>query len=149
MHALIQNGTVVEYPIVNLRYRLPNYSLPGDLTNNELLPEGFVFVETDPQPEYNSLTHRLQLVDLPVFDSNRWKVYYEVIPLTDTEVSQKLNLEAQNIRYQRNQKLQECDWTQAADAPVDKALWATYRQALRDITAQPGFPTEVVWPTPP
>jgi hypothetical protein len=57
--------------------------------------------------------------------------------------------QAQAIRQQRNQKLTESDWTQVADAPVDKAAWATYRQALRDITAQEGFPHNVVWPTRP
>lgn len=57
--------------------------------------------------------------------------------------------QAQAIRQQRNQKLIESDWTQVADAPVDKAAWATYRQALRDITAQEGFPHNVVWPTSP
>lgn len=39
--------------------------------------------------------------------------------------------------------------TQVADAPVDKAAWATYRQALRDITAQQGFPWNVTWPEQP
>lgn len=57
--------------------------------------------------------------------------------------------QAKAIRQQRNQKLIESDWTQVADAPVDKAAWATYRQALRDITAQEGFPFNVVWPTSP
>jgi Phage tail assembly chaperone protein len=32
------------------------------------------------------------------------------------------------------------------DAPVNKAAWATYRQALRDVTAQTGFPWTVEWP---
>lgn len=41
------------------------------------------------------------------------------------------------------------DWTQVADAPVDKAAWATYRQALRDITSQVSFPDSITWPTEP
>lgn len=53
------------------------------------------------------------------------------------------------IRGKRNNLLSSSDWTQVADAPVDKAAWATYRQELRDITAQAGFPTEVIWPTKP
>lgn len=53
------------------------------------------------------------------------------------------------IRSKRNTLLSSSDWTQVADAPVDKAAWATYRQELRDITAQAGFPTEVIWPTKP
>lgn len=57
--------------------------------------------------------------------------------------------QAGSVREQRNQKLKDSDWTQVADAPVDKAAWATYRQALRDISAQTGFPWEVTWPTQP
>lgn len=43
-------------------------------------------------------------------------------------------------RYWRNRLLAESDWTQTADAPVDKAAWAAYRQALRDFpkTWKPG-----------
>lgn len=56
---------------------------------------------------------------------------------------------AAEIRTERDIKLTESDWTQVADAPVDKAAWATYRQALRDIPSQAGFPNEVVWPVEP
>ena len=57
--------------------------------------------------------------------------------------------QAKSVRDSRNTKLSESDWTQVADAPVDKAAWATYRQALRDVTKQSGFPWEVQWPTQP
>ena len=57
--------------------------------------------------------------------------------------------QAQAIRQQRNQKLTESDWTQVADAPVDKQVWATYRQALRDVTTQTGFPWTITWPDAP
>jgi len=57
--------------------------------------------------------------------------------------------QAKNVRATRDAKLAECDWTQVADAPVDKVVWATYRQALRDVTAQEGFPWTVEWPTQP
>jgi len=57
--------------------------------------------------------------------------------------------QAQSVRATRGQKLADSDWTQVADSPVDKAVWATYRQALRDITAQSGFPWEITWPDAP
>jgi hypothetical protein len=56
---------------------------------------------------------------------------------------------AEEIRVQRNQLLSSCDWTQVADAPVDRSVWTIYRQALRDITKQSGFPTSVLWPEVP
>jgi len=57
--------------------------------------------------------------------------------------------QAKSVRTQRGEKLKECDWTQVADAPVNKEVWATYRQALRDVTAQAGFPWTIDWPTMP
>jgi hypothetical protein len=54
-----------------------------------------------------------------------------------------------SVRIERNAKLAETDWTQISDSTADKAAWATYRQALRDITTQAGFPWAVEWPTNP
>lgn len=54
-----------------------------------------------------------------------------------------------SVRYTRNRLLYESDWTQVLDAPVDRQAWAAYRQSLRDITLQSGFPFDVTWPTPP
>lgn len=60
-----------------------------------------------------------------------------------------IDLQSNFVRLQRNVLLSESDWTQVADAPVDKAAWAIYRQALRDIPSQVGFPLDVVWPEKP
>jgi hypothetical protein len=57
--------------------------------------------------------------------------------------------QAKSVRQQRGEKLKDSDWTQVADAPVDKAAWATYRQALRDVTSQAGFPWTIEWPVAP
>jgi hypothetical protein len=82
-------------------------------------------------------------------------------PATDTEPAQtaaeqeaaykaqKDAEQAKAVRDDRNKRLADCDWTQVADAPVDKAAWAAHRQALRDVTAQEGFPWNVQWPEQP
>jgi hypothetical protein len=57
--------------------------------------------------------------------------------------------QATNVRNQRTEKLNDCDWTQIADSTADKTAWATYRQALRDVPSQTGFPWEITWPTQP
>ncbi len=57
--------------------------------------------------------------------------------------------QAKSIRTTRTEKLKDCDWTQIADSTADKTAWATYRQALRDITAQSGFPWTITWPDAP
>ena len=56
---------------------------------------------------------------------------------------------ASQIRQERNTLLADCDWTQVSDAPVNQVAWQTYRQALRDVTSQEGFPYDVTWPTKP
>jgi hypothetical protein len=57
--------------------------------------------------------------------------------------------QAASVRASRTQKLNDCDWTQIADSTADKTAWATYRQALRDITGQAGFPWTMTWPESP
>ena len=55
-----------------------------------------------------------------------------------------------SVRHRRNMLLNASDWTQLPDVPqATKDLWSTYRQALRDITSQSGFPTNVEWPVAP
>mgnify|MGYP006296069115 CR=1 FL=1 len=56
------------------------------------------------------------------------------------------------IDLHRKQLLQESDWTDTVSAQTrltNYAEWQTYRQALRDIPQQSGYPTDIVWPTPP
>ena len=57
--------------------------------------------------------------------------------------------QAKSVRTLRTEKLKDCDWTQIADSTADKTVWATYRQALRDVPTQAGFPWTIVWPTQP
>ena len=57
--------------------------------------------------------------------------------------------QAKAVRQSRTEKLKDSDWTQIADSTADKAAWATYRQQLRDITGQAGFPWTVTWPDAP
>jgi hypothetical protein len=76
----------------------------------------------------------------------------DVTTAADNEAAYKAAKDAEqakSVRQQRGEKLKDSDWTQVADAPVDQAAWATYRQALRDVTAQSGFPWTVDWPTIP
>ncbi len=72
--------------------------------------------------------------------------------LVDMEDEAKAAVDAQqaaSTRAERNRRLSESDWTQVADAPVNRDEWLAYRQALRDLTAQAGFPFDVTWPEQP
>jgi hypothetical protein len=57
---------------------------------------------------------------------------------------------AAKVREERNEKLAATDWTQAADVPqAVKDNYASYRQALRNVPSQDGFPWTIEWPTQP
>ena len=90
----------------------------------------------------------------------KWYTKYVLGPIftegettaAEQEVAYKASKDAEqakSVRATRGEKLADSDWTQVADAPVDKAVWATYRQALRDVTAQSGFPWTITWPVEP
>jgi hypothetical protein len=57
--------------------------------------------------------------------------------------------QAKSVRNSRTEKLKDSDWTQIADSTADKAAWATYRTALRNVPTQAGFPWTVTWPDAP
>jgi hypothetical protein len=59
------------------------------------------------------------------------------------------DIAASEAKTLRDRLLAASDWTQVSDAPVDQAAWATYRQALRDVPQQEGFPDNITWPEVP
>jgi hypothetical protein len=95
-----------------------------------------------PQPDMVELSQTINDAPTP------WHKYHLA---TDQWVEDKpLEVCAFEAKQQRQRLLTESDWTQLPDVPVNtKYAWVTYRQALRDITEQSGYPTEIIWPTPP
>jgi hypothetical protein len=79
----------------------------------------------------------------------KWYTKHSVADMDAEAIAAKDAEQAKSVRTSRGDKLKDSDWTQVADAPVDKAAWATYRQALRDVTQQSGFPWTITWPTQP
>ena len=55
---------------------------------------------------------------------------------------------AKDVRMERNQLLRDSDWVSSSDITMSDE-WRTYRQALRDVPSQEGFPNTVTWPTKP
>lgn len=83
--------------------------------------------------------HNLVKIDKAEFD--------QIVVDINTPTTEQL---ADQARSKRDGLLRECDYIVMPDYPLaDKSAWETYRQALRDITAQVGFPTDVTWPTKP
>ena len=100
-------------------------------------------------PQASPTRYQFSFADGVQQTGGKWYTKWSVADM-DQEAKDALDAtQAAAMRKQRDEKLAECDWTQVADAPVNKTTWATYRQALRDITAQSGFPWTITWPTKP
>ena len=82
----------------------------------------------------------------------RWEAGAWVPGLEPVSSDHVTNVEqvAVDVRAERNRRLAETDWTQNRDVPEETAAkWAPYRQALRDVPTQVGFPVYVEWPDKP
>jgi hypothetical protein len=78
-----------------------------------------------------------------------WVWKWSISEMDDEAKAAKDAAQATAVRADRDRRLADSDWTQVADAPVNQAAWATYRQGLRDVPAQAGFPHEITWPEKP
>jgi len=149
MYAKVINSAVVEYPF-DINQLRAQYSLPANWTDELLALVNLVRVVVTGAPEHNPITQKaVQQGCEYVFSRDRWEQTWQIIDKTDAEMAAETDEKASQVRNTRNNKLAKSDWTQVLDAQVDRAAWAAYRQALRDITAQPGFPWEVTWPQEP
>lgn len=129
------------YSLNQLREDNPNTSFPAAPSEELLAGYGVHRCEVDQTPAYNEATHFVQIGAL-VERSGTWFQTWSVVQLP-------ADAAASNIRAVRNAEIASCDWTQVADAPVNKTAWAAYRAKLRDIPEQAGFPYSVTWPTKP
>jgi hypothetical protein len=151
MHALIENGAVAQYPYTtgDLKRANPQTSFPSHISDASLLEYGVhrVFFATQPEVTATQVLEE----GAPVFstEDQRWTQTFTVRDMSAEELASRNDAQAASVRAARNEKLAASDWTQLADSTADKAAWATHRQALRDITAQAGFPWTIDWPVAP
>jgi hypothetical protein len=158
MFAEIKNGAVVTFPydydtlVRNNPYTKFNQT---DLlsmyagTESNINGGKLVCLTEIDSPVFNKQTQKIVRDSVPAFVNGVWALNLAIQDLTQVEQDDKKTAQAKSVRTSRNDKLKECDWTQVADSTADKTAWATYRQALRDITAQAGFPWAITWPDAP
>ena len=75
--------------------------------------------------------------------------YLDLIQPWEDEANIETDWLFERIRLWRSRELASSDWTQVADSQTDKAAWATYRQALRDLPASNKDPKKIKFPTRP
>ena len=129
-----------------------------DQTTTEILDQlGADVVFEGPQATGGTVYQYSMRQGVELIGSN-WHTKYVLGPIFTGETAaadeaayktRKDSEQAVFIRQERSAKLKECDWTQVADSPVNKETWATYRQSLRDVPLQEGFPWTITWPTQP
>lgn len=141
MYVKIINDNVARYPydIGTIRYDNPNISFPEDLSKLDLAAYGVYKVQQTSQPVYDSKTHR-PISNVEKIDGV-WTEVWQII-------EQKLEQATGNVKNYRRNLLQETDWMALSDVTMPPEM-AVYRQALRDITDQSGYPYGVIWPTKP
>ena len=91
---------------------------------------------------HNVITGEVTVIDFTLAEMEAQQAEAIANLPSDTE-------QAAAVRGDRNARLAATDWTQIADSTADKPAWSTYRQALRDVPLQAGFPQNVSWPQKP
>jgi len=150
MYVKTINNTVDEFPysIKKLRKDNSGVSFPLEINEETLISFGVFSIVRGEFPENISHTETAVHASAPVLVEGVWTLPWVVRDKTADEIAS----EASSVRYERDELLTQCDWTQMPDSPLDdntKASWATYRTELRDISEQAGFPTNITWPTAP
>ena len=158
------NGQVEQFPYTlgDLRRDNPQTSFPKKIGDAILASYGIYHVMPDAQPEHDPLVqivvrdaepHRetrikqaddLEPADVAVGDSyetGRWVIGYTVANKPQDQAEQA-------VRNKRDQLLAQTDWMALSDVTMSAEM-QSYRQALRDITDQQGFPYSVTWPAKP
>jgi hypothetical protein len=141
MYLKLTNGTPAKYTLGQLRRDNPQTSFPKQIPDEMLATYDVYSCTRLERPAYDHLTEQCFDNGFEQDAEGNWVQGYSVEPV-EKEVAER------NIREHRDGLLQETDWMALSDNTMTPE-WATYRQALRDITSQEGFPYSVTWPTKP
>lgn len=143
-YAKILNGEVVKFPyyIQEVKSDNPSVSFPTDIPEDILESYGCFRVYIGTPPADSILTHRILRADMPIFNGTRWEINYYSEPLP-------LEHASRNVRAERDMRLSTTDWVVTKSIESGSPIptqYSEYRQALRDISLQEGFPWNISWP---
>jgi hypothetical protein len=147
MHIKLTNGQPENYSIGQLRRDNPQVSFPKTIPDATLAEYDVYPLKPTDRPQVD---HTKNVTEgTPAQQDGEWVQVWDVTDAAEEEIAQRTDEKATSVRSQRDDRLTRSDWTQVADAPVDQQAWADYRQALRDVPSQAGFPYSVIWPEQP
>jgi len=144
------NGQLDQYPytVGNLRRDNPNTSFPKRPSDAMLAEWGMQPVTKTDKP---SADHTKNVTEgTPVLNGDAWTQVWEVTDATAEEITERTETQARFVRRTRDQLIADTDWMALSDNTLTPE-WATYRQALRDITDHAKFPwlDDADWPVKP
>lgn len=141
MFVKIKNDKIDQYPytVGDLRRDNPNTSFPKRITEEMMAEFGMFPVCYEAAPEYDPMTHRVEHGNVPVLKGGSWVLTKGVVALTPEQISDRDAAKGKEVRSKRDGLLAETDWMALSDNTLTTE-WATYRQALRDITSHANFP---------
>jgi len=153
MYVKLNKGAVHRFPytIQDLRQENSNTSFPVVLSDEMLANFGVFPVFESDKPDTDRFSYAVKR-PLPEMVNGEWVVLWDVLAKSPESIAEQNEHQAAKVRDSRNDKLSATDWTQITDAPLtteQRAVWSSYRQSLRDLTAQPGFPWVIDWPVKP
>ena len=147
MYVKVTNGAAETYTIGKLRKENPSVSFPKIIPSSILSDYSVYPVTQLDQPDYDSSTHKIEERDVELVDGV-WTKGWNTVALSADETATQLADKKANVRAERDDKLRETDYLGLSDATMSTEM-ATYRQALRDVPAQSGFPDNITWPDKP
>ena len=150
MFIKLENGVPVGHAVVeeNLRMLFPEVNFPKIFFPLDVEPYGFGIFEITPAPPIPKFYKLINSAPEKREDG----IYYQtwdLLEMTDQEKQEATADQSKKARLERSMRLMMSDWSQLPDVILSDELktnWFIYRQSLRDITAQEGFPWEIVWP---
>ena len=150
MHVKITSGAVDTYPysVGQLRRDNPNTSFPKQIPDDMLASYSLMPVTFADMPSINERTQNVAQDAVPSLVDGAWTLGWTTSSKTAEETQAWDDGVASSNRSKRNGLLAATDYFALTDVTMGAAM-TTYRQNLRDITAQEGFPNDIVWPSLP
>lgn len=150
MYVKTTDNEIVEYPysIEQFRADNPTISFPAEISDETLAEHSVYPVGYASAPAYDPATQRMVTSSQPSLVNGNWIITKSIVDKTAEQITNDTATKSEQVRLTRNKRLSETDWCAGTDVTMTTEM-ATYRQALRDVPAQEGFPYSVTWPTKP
>lgn len=148
MYIKLTNGNPETYTIDQLRSDNPSISFPKTISN-EILSRFDVFPYThESQPSIDEKSQKIEDGNFIQDEYGNWIKTWNILIKTQEEIESWILSKEMEVRNLRNMLLAETDYLALSDNTLTPEM-SVYRQSLRDITKQSGFPENVIWPVKP